>query len=354
MYVLNIVWRATITRYVALLLLVAAGIAIGYFAVFLTPANLLGIYPGKPKIGYIDIPFTVLTDNSAFVIREFLDYSRRNDDIKAVVIHLDSPGGFGAASEQLFQETRKLREEKPVVIVAHDFMASGAYMMSLGANFVYARSFSNVGNVGVFAGLPDLLPEIPPENLVRTGPQKFLGSTRRQAIEDIDQAKKVFAEMVFTEREGRLNISREELLQGRLYLGVEGVRLGLVDAIGGDEDAIQKAASLAGISNYELVDVNTEVFRIFNQKIWRQIEPLEPLLAGSESESPLRVMTAIMRTSGSTGDSAHPLSAVTSIDMLRGLFLTTGHKEVQESAPPGLPLEINRPRLYFLYVGNTQ
>ena len=340
-------WRRVTSWYVGLVLAIAIGIVAGWFV-------FLEVWPGKPDVGYIDIPFTVITDDSAFVIREFLDYTRRNDDIKAVVIHLDSPGGFAGASEQLFQEIRKLREEKPVVVVAHDFMASGAYMMSLGANFVYARAFANVGNVGVFTGLPPLLPDIPPENLVRTGPQKFLGSTRRQAVAEIDAMKNAFAEMVFSERGDRLNITKEELLTGRLYSGFEGVRLGLVDAVGGDEDAIQKAADLAGLSSYDLIDVNTEVFRIFNQKIWRQLEPLEPLLTSSEDLSPLAVMSSIIGRSESTGDMPHSLSAMTDMKMLRRLFLPTGVRELEESAPPGMPLKINRPRFYFLYVGDSQ
>ena len=89
-------------------------------------------FPGKPKIGVIDVPFTVISDDSAYVIGEYLDYAGREDSIKAVVIRLTSPGGGAAASERLYLETRKLREEKPVVLVMNGLVASGGFMMAMG------------------------------------------------------------------------------------------------------------------------------------------------------------------------------------------------------------------------------
>ena len=89
-----------------------------------------------------------------------------------------------------------------------------------------------------------------------------------------------------TERGDVLKIPRSEVLSGRIWPGVEGVKLGIADEIGGDSDAIKKVASLAGISNYDMVDINTEVFRNFNKQFKRIIEPLEdtdslPSVAGA-------------------------------------------------------------------------
>ena len=151
---LSILWRIATSWYVSLLSLAAIGVVIGYFVFF-------EVYPGKPKIGIIDIPFTVITDDTAFVTSAFLDYARQNDDIKAVVIKLNSPGSSGAAGEQMYQETRKLREEKPIVIAMGSLTASGAYEWSLGANYTYAKTSSFVGSVGVFLNFRGPVPSIP-------------------------------------------------------------------------------------------------------------------------------------------------------------------------------------------------
>ena len=124
---LSAICRFFCSWYVSGPLLAVLGIVIGAWVFF-------NVYPGKPKIGVIDIPFTVINDDSAFVISTFLEYARRDDSIKGVFIRLNSPGGGAAASEQLYFETRALREKKPVVIIMTDIVASGGYMMSSGAN----------------------------------------------------------------------------------------------------------------------------------------------------------------------------------------------------------------------------
>ena len=343
---LSTVWRIATRWYISLPFVVALGIILGYFVFFES-------WPSKPKIGVIDIPFTVITDDSAFVINAFLNYARERDDIKAVVIKLNSPGSFGAAGERVYGETSKLREEKPVVTAMKDLVASGAYMWSLGANYTYATPGSWVGSVGVIiAPLPPLVPPTPDEQVIATGPVKGTFGSRRDLVRMLDQLKENFYQMVVAERGDKLRISREELLHGRVYNGNEALRLGLVDALGGDTEAIEKAASLADISSYDLVDINTEVFREFNEKFWRIIEPLEPLLAVGGDQSGLAEIRSLMALSGGTGDSADPLS-VTSVDMLRRLYLPSGISETQ-NVLSDFSLEINTPRIYYLYVGPSE
>lgn len=81
------------------------------------------------------------------------------------------------------------------------------------------------------------------------------------------------------ERGERLTISPEELSEARIYSGFDAVRNGLVDGIGNDTEAMKAVADMAGIANYDLVDINTEVARIFSQKLRRALEPLQ---AGAE------------------------------------------------------------------------
>ena len=102
--------RMLASWYIAGPVLAIVGLAIGYAVFF-------NVFPGKPQIGVIDIPFTGLSEDSAAIITAYLNYCRRNPDIKGVVIKLASPGGGASPSEQLYIETRRLREEKPVVLV---------------------------------------------------------------------------------------------------------------------------------------------------------------------------------------------------------------------------------------------
>jgi protease-4 len=152
------------------LVLIGIGLIVGY-----------GIYSAwiedTPKIGVIDIPFTIITDDSATFIVEMIDLAREDDSIKGVVIKLDSPGGGVSASEKLFLETQRLRDVKPVIISVADTAASGGYMMSLGANEIIARPGSNVGSVGA---LTNVFTDPPPsESLVGTGPAKLTGGAPR-------------------------------------------------------------------------------------------------------------------------------------------------------------------------------
>ena len=246
---------------------VAVGMGVAAGALFFVYVS-----PGKPNVGVISLPYAVITEGSANGISEYIEYARRDDSVKAVVIKLNTPGGGASASERLYIETRNLRQEKPVVIVMGDLVASGGYMMSMGASYTYAQTSSLVGNVGVISGSGPLIPDLPDETTVFSSPRKLDGGTRREWIGIVDLLKESFAQMVVAERGDKLRISREELIEGRLYAGMVAVRLGLADEIGGDSDAIRKAAELAGISNYGFVDVNFEVMRERLQKL-EQVVP---------------------------------------------------------------------------------
>ena len=336
------VLRALGHWYVALVLLVGLGAGIGYAVFF-------HVYPGKPKIGVIDIPFTVLDSRSAPTISAFLDYARDRDDIKAVVIILSSPGSSGGAGEQLYTKVRQLREHKPVVISMQDIATSGAYMMSVPANYIYAHAGTITGSVGVFVSLPSrfpTVPEVPDERVIRTGPQKFLGGTTRDWMRWVDQLKEGFYRIVATERGDKLRLTKDELLEASIYFGGEAAALGLVDAIGGDDEAIKKAAELANISNYELVDVNTEVLRISFEKLARIIEPL----GQDSSQGPdLASIGALLAPRIGTGEASGTQDPAVSIAALRRLLLPAGQLETNEELS-GIGVSVGAPPIYHLYV----
>lgn len=290
---------------------IVIGIVIGAFV-------LVNTFPTKHNIGVIDIPYTVITDDSAYVITQYLDYARQDDSIKAVVIRIASPGGGAASSERLYIETSNLREEKPVVMVLNGLVASGGYMMAMGVNHTFAQTSSLVGNVGVITIAGPLIPRPLPESIVVTGPHKLYGSSRRDWIGLADELKDAFAQMVIRERGDKLRVTKAELTEGRLYAGVDAARLGLVDEIGGDSDAMEKAAELAGISSYGTVDVNAEVLRASierTRRIFRSELDVEP-----------------------TGEEPLPALLIDNIE--------------RENPLPDFPLDIQKPNIYYLYAGN--
>ena len=311
-------WRLVTRWYVSIVLVTALGVAVGYFAFF-------NLGPGRPQIGIIDIPFTVIDEDSAFVISQMLNYARRNDSIKAVVVKLTTPGGGAADSERLYLEMARLREEKPVVIATGWISASGGALMSMGANYVFAESSSFLGSIGVVVGLAK--PQPPEELLVSSGPAKLTGGTNRTFTAMMEFLKDSFIDTVISERGDRLKMTEAQLAEARLYVGLEAVQLGLIDAIGSESDAVEKSADLAGVSNYDLVNVNERVLREFVL----QQERIFDTSVSDQSEfemsdvASLRAMTSAARgTDGQTG------------------------------TPANFPVEVNLPGMYYLYVAPTE
>jgi signal peptide peptidase SppA len=360
MRILSGLGRILASWWVAGPILAILGIAIGYGLFFYA-------LPAKPKIGVIDIPFTGISEDSAAIITSFLEYSRRNPEIKGVVIKMASPGGGASASEQLYHETARLRAEKPVVMVINGMMASGGYMMAVGANHTYAKTSSLVGNIGVVAGTGPIFPPQIPEQFAFTGPYKLTGVSRRDWISDLDMLKEAFVEMVVRERGDKLKISREELGDGKLYTGMEAVALGLVDEIGSDTEAYKKVAELAGIRSYSLVNVNVEVNRLFVQDLRRIYSSTgdvnEPL-----TESDID-MLRILAGRNALPDQIQPSQEAETTDFpdtfdqveiapyLDGSGFINRPLEYgvfgvpTEQQFPNLPLDMNRPQFYYLYVG---
>ena len=138
----------------------------------------------------------------------------------------------------------------------------------------------------------------------------------------MDQLKSTFAQIAISERGDRLRISEDELVQGRLYSSLDAVRLGLADEIGGDSDAFQKAAELAGISHYGLVDVNQEGLR----ELIKDIERIFPE-SDDGSAAELDKLLALMSRGDNNGDSVlQPLvgesdSGITRLQAVRELML---------------------------------
>ena len=238
-----------------------------------------------------------------------------------------------------------------MVIVMGGLVASGGYMMSMGASYSYAQTASLVGNVGVISVAGPLVPDLPNETVVVSSPYKLDGGTRREWIGTVDLLNSAFAQMVISERGDKLRISEEELTEGRIYPGMVAVRLGLADEIGGDSDGIQKAADLSGISNYGLVDVNFEVLREI-------VQELNQILAFGDDGSNVGLLEALAALSTDYNSEEDDLAGAesgnitTGLQTLQSLMLQGGLGENGEDPLPEFPFDIHRPNIYYLYVGH--
>jgi protease-4 len=168
-------------------------------------------------------------------------------------LRINSPGGGVSATEQIFLELLRLRQQKPVVVSVGAIAASGGYYAALASNFIYAEPTSQIGSIGVWVNLP--IREELEEKIGTSGPFKATGFSMRKAVSNMEIVRQTFVEAVVSQRGERLRLSGEELSRAELYLGLEGIRNGLIDDIGTRTAAIEKAANLAGVRNYGVIDL---------------------------------------------------------------------------------------------------
>jgi protease-4 len=166
---------------------------------------------------------------------------------------VDCPGGTINDTELIFLEMNHLREKKPVVIMIKGLAASGAYYISMASDYIMSNPSAMVGNVGVIAQLPSN--PIIYEEVYSTGPYKFWGSSRDTYVRQIDLMKESFLETVIVSRAEKLTISKEEILRGEIYPASEALQFGMIDAVGSQSEAMEKAAGLAKIAHYSTVDL---------------------------------------------------------------------------------------------------
>lgn len=221
-----------------------------------------------------------------------LEELTNNDDIKAVVIRINSGGGSAYASEQIWHQIMELKKEKPVVISMGGMAASGGYYISAPANWIVAEPTTLTGSIGIFGMFPDTSGLLNDKLGVRfdevnTNRNSSFGTQARpfnaeemQYLERyVDRGYKLFRHRV---AEGRkMSDEQVELLaQGHVYTGADAQKLKLVDQLGGVNTAIAKAVQLAKIDHYYIVDYP-------EQKDWLE-QFLEETKGGSYLDEQLR------------------------------------------------------------------
>ncbi len=218
---------------------------------------LFNVFIGIPKVGIIALDTPIMSEKTKNDIIDMIRYAKNEASIKAVTIIMDSPGGEASKVEEIYLEVLKLKAKKPVVISVDSNALSGGYYIASAANFIYVKPSSNIGNIGVISTLPE--PWKPESEQITTGPFKVTGKGRKNYAGQVEAIKKSFLMAVISQRGDKLQVDEERLSRAEIFLGAEGVRYGLADALGTGSDAMQKAASIAGIANYDTLDINKAI-----------------------------------------------------------------------------------------------
>lgn len=201
----------------------------------------------------------------AQIVCKDLEKLMEDDDIKAVVLRINTGGGSAYASEQIWHSMKKLKAKKPVVVSMGGMSASGGYYISSIANYIYAEPTTLTGSIGIFGMFPDPS-QLLTEKLgvkfdeVKTNKFSTFGSMARPISDDemtilnryIDRGYSLFRSRVAEGRKMSVE-DVEKIAQGRVWLGQDAVKIKLVDELGGLNDALAKAAKLAKLEEYHAV-----------------------------------------------------------------------------------------------------
>lgn len=190
-----------------------------------------------------------------------------DDDVKAVVVRINSGGGDAYASEQMWHQMSELRKVKPVVVSMGDYAASGAYYMSAPASWIVAQPNTLTGSIGIFAVIPDLSGLVTTKFGVRFDEVKtnrnstfgnlmarpFNAEEKAMLQASVNRGYSLFRQRVADGR--RLPVeSVEKIAQGRVWIATDALNIKLVDQLGGIDDAVKKAAQLAKLKDYYTSD----------------------------------------------------------------------------------------------------
>jgi protease-4 len=213
------------------------------------------------------------------VFVETLETLAEDDWIKAVVFRIESPGGSAFTSELLWRAIENLKEKKPFIVSMGNVAASGGYYIAAGADQIYADPLTITGSIGVFATLPNvngLMKNLginaqtveTHKNALGYSPfQPLSKAFEKQTLLGIENIYAIFKKRVIDGR-GLSPEAVENIAQGRVWSGKQAVKNGLVDYLGGLDDAVAAAAKAANLENYNKME-----YPVFK-------EDLESILSG--------------------------------------------------------------------------
>lgn len=194
-----------------------------------------------------------------------LEVLAKDDDVKAVVIRINSGGGDAFASEEIWHAMKTLKEKKPVVVSMGGMAASGAYYLSCAASYIMAQPTTLTGSIGIFGAFPDMSGLVTEKlglrfdnvktnrhsdfNMLQTA-RPFNAEETALLQQYVNRGYELFCKRV---AEGRKMTVKDvkAIAEGRVWLGTDAIKAGLVDSLGGTCDAIAQAARMAKIKDYE-------------------------------------------------------------------------------------------------------
>lgn len=248
--------------------IIGLGIAAGLFVLFLIffAFSIFVMQDGQvfklgDKIAVIEIT-GIITDSKA-VNKEIIEYGER-DDIKAVILRIDSPGGGVGPSQEIYNEIKKLKNKKKVVASMGSVAASGGYYIAAASDKIFANPGTLTGSIGVimeFANAEELLAKIGVKGyVVKSGEYKDIGSPIRKMKDDekkllqsvIDNVHEQFVQVVSENRGIKIDDAKA-IADGRIFTGEQAKELNLVDELGNLQDTIDAAAKIVGIKGKPVV-----------------------------------------------------------------------------------------------------
>ena len=234
-------WRTTAIVIAVLL----AAVAVGEFTGFAS----------RSYIARLDVDNVIVNDVERL---QALEDAASDSDIKAVMVRIDSPGGTVVGGEALYRTLRKVREKKPVVAVMGDLATSAGYMTAVAAEYIVAREGTITGSIGVLfqaAEVTELLDKIGVSvAAIKSGPlkaepspfEKLTPEVRQATQQLVDDMFDMFVDMVASQR----RMTRPQVLalaDGRVFTGGMALKNGLIDAIGGEDEALRWLAEQKGL-----------------------------------------------------------------------------------------------------------
>ena len=226
--------------------------------------NIIAVYYASGEI--TDYPGSATSEEGIVgskVIRD-LRKLKDNDDVKAVVLRVNSPGGSAFASEQIWYAVKELKTKKPVIVSMGDYAASGGYYISCGADTIVAEPTTLTGSIGIFGMVPNVK-ELTDKiglsyDVVKTNKYADFGNIMRP----FSEGEKALLQMMVAEgydtfitrcAEGRHTTKEaiEKIAEGRVWTGEAAKELGLVDELGGIDKALDIAVAKARVGGYTIV-----------------------------------------------------------------------------------------------------
>jgi len=221
-----------------------------------------GSFSLREKVGVVRIE-GMIGDNAEIIdqISEFAD----DDDIRAVVLRIDSPGGGVASSQEIYQAVRQLRNNKKVVVSMGSIAASGGYLIATAADRIMANPGTITGSISAlmhFANVEELLKKVGVRaSVVKSGKFKDIGSPIREMTPEERELVQVIVNDIYDQFVTTVSENRKiplekvvKLADGRIFSGRQALDLHLVDELGGLQDAVLLAGRLAGIKGKPAIE----------------------------------------------------------------------------------------------------